>query len=190
MKNHPFLFLIGFAFGFLPCLYFLANNTSIPTQNVEAHEPEPTSTVLAMAAESPTPSDTPTPTPKPTKKPSPKPTATETPIPTPTPVPTATPDVWSPPAMEGWFSQYAGQYGVDKNILERLANCESHFNPEAKNGDYLGMFQFSTSTWQTYRKQMGMDPDPALRTNPEESIKTTAYVISKRGTSPWPRCLN
>jgi hypothetical protein len=135
---------------------------------------------------------TPSPSPKPTKKPTPKPVTpspTPTPDPTATPIPTPTPDVWSPPNLEPLFSQYAGMYGVDQNILERLANCESHFNPEAKMGDYVGMFQFSTNTWITNRQKMGADTNPALRTNSEESIKTAAFVISLQGTSPWPRCL-
>jgi len=80
-------------------------------------------------------------------------------------------------------------YGVDKNILERLANCESHFNPNAIMGDYVGMFQFSVNTWINYRNRLGQDPNPELRKNAEESIKTAAFVISLRGTSAWPRCL-
>ena len=91
--------------------------------------------------------------------------------------------------MEHWFAQYAGQYGVDKNMLERIANCESHFNPAAKNGDYLGLFQFATSTWINYRTQMGTDTNPDLRTNAEESIKTGAFLVSKRGSTPWPSCV-
>jgi soluble lytic murein transglycosylase-like protein len=87
------------------------------------------------------------------------------------------------------FAQYAGAYGVDKNILERIANCESHFNANSQNKDYLGMFQFSTSTWQKYRMQMGLDANPALRTNIEESIKTAAFVVQQRGIAPWPSCL-
>lgn len=152
--------------------------TSIPTI-------EPTSTV------NPTPTPSPTSTPKPTIIPTATPSLTPTPVPTPTqiPEPTSTPDVWSPASMEHWFAQYAGQFGADKNLLERIANCESHFNPNAINGDYVGMFQFSTSTWINYRSQMGMDTNPALRTNPEESIKTGAFLVSKRGSAPWPSCV-
>lgn len=145
------------------------------TAQVVTSTPEPTAT----------PTDTPTPTASPTPTPSPSPTPTITPV----PVPTATPDVWSPPEMVNLFAQYAGHYGVDQNTLERLANCESHFNPNAQNGDYLGMFQFSTSSWQTNRGRMGLDPNPALRTNVDESIRTAAFVLSQNGTAPWPSCL-
>lgn len=168
--------------------------------------PEPTPEVLAQTTQKPTSIPTPTPTVKPTAIPTPKPTPlpspTVAPTPSPTPLPTptmaptpipaeptATPDVWAPGHLENWFAQYAGQYGVDKNILERIANCESHYNPNARNGDYVGIFQFSTSTWINYRTQMGMDSNPELRTNPEESIRTGAFVVSKRGSAPWPSCV-
>src|SRR3989344_1025319 len=185
--NRPLFFLFGFAVGFLPTLYYLVHSSALTIQNLEPQ--------VAAATVVPTPLTTPeptvSPTPRATKKPTPTSTLSLAPTqdPTPIPIPTPTPDVWSPPGMEPLFAQYAGQYGVDKNILERLANCESHFNPNAVSGDYLGMFQFSTSTWQTYRSHMGLDTNPSLRTNIEESIKTPSYVVSVRGTAPWPICL-
>ena len=191
MFRHPFLFLLGFAMGFLPVLYFLANSPSKAPEVLAEDDAE-----YALAIDSPEPEEiTPTPTPTPTPTISPKPTATptpeptSTPDPTPTPVPTPTPDVWSPPDIEPWFSQYASEFGVDKNVLERLANCESHFNPNAVNGGYLGMFQFSAKTWSDYSVEMGLDPNPALRSNTEESIRTAAYVVQQRGVAPWPSCL-
>jgi len=104
-------------------------------------------------------------------------------------LPTSTPDVWSPAIYEPFFTQYANTYGVDKNVLERLANCESHSNPEAVSGDYVGMFQFGSVTWQKYRGMMGMDTELYLRFSAEESIRTAAYAISVSGTGMWPRCL-
>lgn len=189
MRKLPVLFLLGFVITYVPLIYLFTKIPTHPTevlaeeteagvitvvlQTLAPHEAT-TSAVLASADEE-IGSEAVDSTPQ----------AKETP----TPVPTPTPDVWSPPHLEGWFAQYAGQYGVDKNVLERLANCESHFNPSASNGDYLGMFQFSTRTWQDYRMKMGLDANPDLRTNPEESIKTAAYVIQQRGTAPWPACL-
>lgn len=201
MLKHPFLFVLGFAIGYLPALSILANYRHIPVSSsinskeiqVVLETDNPTHennklTVLA-ASDSVTPEPTETETPSPTLEPTPAPTLTPTPVPTETPVPTATPDVWSPPEFEPWFSQYAGQFGVDKNLLERIANCESHFNPNASNGNYLGMFQFSVGTWQNYRMQMGLDANPDLRLSAEESIKTAAFVVQQRGISPWPACL-
>ncbi len=182
-------FLISFAVGYLGSLGYASQKKPVDTKVLaEAIEETPSPT---PEPETPTPVPTPTETSKPTSKPKPSlaPTATPTPTPTVPLGPTSTPDVWSPPALEPIFARFAGEYGIDKNILERLANCESHFNPEAKMGDYLGMFQFATSTWKNYRSKMGLDTNPALRTNIEESIRTAAYVISLKGTSPWPKCV-
>jgi hypothetical protein len=188
-----FAFLIGFAAGYLGFIGYVVKDrgtrTQVLAEAIESTNPPQTETSSPTPA--PTPGPTETPTPKPTSKPTHKPTLTPSPSPTATPIPapTSTPDVWSPPDMEPLFAQYAGQYGVDKNVLERLANCESHFNPNAVSKDYVGMFQFSTSTWVTNRSLMGMDVNPDLRVNIEESIKTAAFVVSQRGTSPWPKCL-
>ena len=201
MSNYPYHFLVGFVVAFLLSLIFF-ENTYIKTV-----EPVLTSEVLSQTSQSDLDEEkrevrieeeveeqvasaeetsTPSPSPKPTNTFMPTPT----PVPTLPPAPTPTPDVWSPPDMEPWFSQYAGQYGVDKNILERLANCESHFNPNAVSGIYAGMFQFSAQTWSNYRTEMGFDPSPDLRTNTEESIRTAAYAVLHKGVTPWPRCLN
>lgn len=131
----------------------------------------------------------PSPTPKPTATSRPTPRPTSTTESTPTPLPTPTPDVWSPAIYEPFFTQYANTYGVDKNVLERLANCESHYNPAAVSGVYVGMFQFGPVTWQKYRGMMGMDANLDLRLNAEESIRTAAYAISVSGTGMWPKCL-
>lgn len=148
----------------------------------------------------PLPSLSPSPTPvvKPTAQPTLQPTSfvassTINPSPSPTPTPESEPteiqDYWSPPEMDPIFARFAGEYGVDKNTLERIAVCESHFNPNARNGPYLGMFQFSSRSWISARSQMGLDTNPDLRTNIEESIRTAAFMLKTRGTSPWPACL-
>lgn len=90
--------------------------------------------------------------------------------------------------IDGLFEKYGQEYKVDKQVLEKIARCESHFNPQAQNGPYVGMFQFMESTWVVNRKRMGLDPDPGLRTNPEEAVRTTAYKISRDGVGAWPVC--
>lgn len=215
MKRLPILFLIGFVLTYLP-LVFVFSKIQSEIPQVQAYNSDESKMVVVLETLAPeekqeavlaaadeevtaTPETTESPTPKPTAKPSPTesptPVATETPSPTPEPTetpapePTATPDVWAPAEYDSLIAQYAGQYGVDRNILDRLAVCESHFNPNSQNGDYLGIFQFSKGTWQNYRSQMGMDPNPDLRSNAEESIRTAAYVVQQRGTAPWPSCI-
>jgi hypothetical protein len=138
----------------------------------------------------PTPSETPTPTP--TDSPTPTPTATPTSTPTATPTPTAMPTPTLIPVsssdLENYFSKYAGEYSVDREQLKKIAACESGFNAQSRNGDYGGMFQFATSSWQVTRSRMNSDPNPDLRFNPEEAIRTAAFKISINGANAWPSC--
>jgi hypothetical protein len=69
-----------------------------------------------------------------------------------------------------------------------MAVCESNLKPQATNGDYAGLYQFSSRTWKSTRQAMNLDNDPVLRFNPEESIKTAAFKISTSGLSAWPNC--
>ncbi|MCL5969933.1 MAG: transglycosylase SLT domain-containing protein [Patescibacteria group bacterium] len=78
---------------------------------------------------------------------------------------------------------------MEKEKLRSIAYCESKFNPNAINGDYCGLFQFSSDTWQSTRREMGLDENPDLRFNPEEAIKTAAFKISRGGINSWRNCL-
>ena len=127
--------------------------------------------------------------------PTPQPTIGVTATPLPTEVPTVAPTTAPLPAttavtdLESFFQQYADQYHVDKEFLKKIARCESGFNPTSNNsGMYLGMFQFSAGTWSANRSRMGLDPNPDLRTNPEEAIRTAAYMISNGQSGAWPVC--
>lgn len=155
-------------------------------------------------------SSTPTPTPLPTvvlvrsleqKKPSVLAVSTMsavTPTSEPTIAPTATPVYESQPVyiaaasaiipFDELFTKYAALYNVDKNLLVHIARCESGFRSEAINGPYLGMFQYQDTTWSSTRTAMGENPDPALRANPEEAIKTSAWKIANGGIGAWPVC--
>ncbi|HLL61034.1 MAG TPA: transglycosylase family protein [Candidatus Nitrosocosmicus sp.] len=125
------------------------------------------------------------------------PTLTPTPIPTKIVVPTTAPSVISTPIVqqlsageyESYFNQYSSQYGVDSNLLKKIAKCESGINPGAVNGIYGGMFQFAPQTWIGTRNQMGLDPNPDLRFGAREAIETAAFKISKGGASAWAACL-
>ncbi len=120
------------------------------------------------------------------------PTPTFIPSPTATPTPTLTPTptiiINAPADLEDLFTKYANAYGVDKQYLERIANCESHFGTGANNGPYGGMFQFAKEIWISTRGLMGIDPNPDLRFSAEESIRTAAFLISQNHSSLWPNC--
>lgn len=107
-----------------------------------------------------------------------------------TPVPTVQPAALAPHELDALFQKYGSEYGVSWEKLKAIAKCESGFNAAvvSKNGLYGGLFQYVASTWVGTRKQMGLDPNPDLRFNAEEAIRTTAYKISVGGTGPWPHC--
>ncbi|QQS39467.1 transglycosylase SLT domain-containing protein [Candidatus Woesebacteria bacterium] len=120
----------------------------------------------------------PTITPIPTVKPS---------IPIPSPTIVLQPSI-KPEIIHGFIERFAGQYAVDPNVLRHIATCESGFRPEAINGNYAGLFQFSSNTWIKYRQLMGEDTDTTLRTNAEEAVQTGAYVLSIGRGDIWPNC--
>ncbi|MGI8419446.1 MAG: transglycosylase family protein [Candidatus Levyibacteriota bacterium] len=110
-------------------------------------------------------------------------------IPSPTATPIPHPTIAVATDLESLFSEYSNAFHVSEDLLKHIARCESGFNPTSNNsGMYLGMFQFSAGTWSSNRNRMGLDPNADLRTNPEEAIRTAAYVISVSGTGAWPVC--
>jgi hypothetical protein len=191
-KWSGYLFLSLISFGFFTSVFHTAANAEgspgifAPLLAMEPPSPTPT--------KPPSPTPTPTHTPTPTETPTPTPTLVPTDTPTPTPTETLTP---TPPQstqpdgtqLDAWFTQYASQYAIDRALLHRIAQCESGFNTNANYADlYLGMYQFGEGTWISTRTAMGQDPSPALRTNPEEAIKTAAFKISQGGAGAWPNC--
>lgn len=125
-------------------------------------------------------------------------TPTQTILPTATPTilpePTATPmplvvEIAAPADLEPLFSEFSTLYGVDANILKKIADCESHFNPGVVAGPYAGMYQFTEGTWTSYRKWMGEDVNSNLRFGAREAIQTAAFAISQgKANILWPAC--
>jgi soluble lytic murein transglycosylase-like protein len=126
--------------------------------------------------------------------PSASPSASLTPSPTVSPTATPTPSVISESPftleeIQGFFEKYSGKYGVDIHYLRHVAVCESGFNPLATNNIYAGLFQFDPATWKSFRNIMDEDPDPNLRFNGKEAVKTAAYLFSIGKSSLWPNCV-
>ena len=116
-------------------------------------------------------------------------TPTTVPTNTPTPTPTHIPQpVVSSEEIHKLMERFAGQYGVDVNVLRHIATCESGFNPSAVNSGYVGLYQFNKTAWINNRRLMGEDQNPDLRFNAEESVQTAAYLISNGKRSLWPNC--
>jgi hypothetical protein len=151
---------------------------------------EPVMSIIIPPTPTPTPTLTPTPTPTPSLTPTP--TVTPTPRPTstpkPTPLPSPTPYPVTSQQLDSWFIGYSNEYGLDRLKFWSISVCESGLRPNARNGDYAGLYQFSKNTWIATRMRMNLDSNPDLRFNPEESIRTAAFKISKDGFSGWPDC--
>jgi soluble lytic murein transglycosylase-like protein len=113
-----------------------------------------------------------------------------TPFATAKPVPAAPPTgpVTGPAELEALVEQYATQYGARKDIMLIIMKCESGYNPNASNGSFAGLYQFMASTWVSNRNAMGLDPNPALRYNAEEAVKTAAFKMGRDGYGAWPAC--
>lgn len=148
------------------------NASTIASSSQPGSSPTPTIFDYIVMTETPTPTNTP--------KPSPTPTIT--------PVPTATPVHLSPSELDNFFTKYADNFGIDRQLLRKIAVCESFLNPSARFRDYGGLYQFSETSWITTRQSMNLDSNPALRFNPEEAIKTAAYKIKTSGIGSWPNC--
>ncbi len=130
-------------------------------------------------------SPTMTPTPSPTLTPTATPLPTRTPTATPTPQPTIAVVV----DLDSLFEKYSNEYHTEKELLKKIARCESNFNSQATNGPYTGMFQFAEETWTTIRTRMGMDTNGELRKNAEESIRTASYMLAEGQATAWSGCL-
>lgn len=150
------------------------NNSGQTNQQTDV---SPTPTIFTLPTSTPTPTLTPTVIP------------TETPTPLPTSTPTPIPTIAVITDLETLFQKYSDEYHVDKELLKRIARCESGFNSQADTGLYAGMFQFAAQTWIATRAEMGFDTNPDLRKNAEESIRTAAFKISRGGQNAWRNCL-
>ena len=174
-----------------PTLYIYQPSPS-PTQTL--HEnislPSPTPTIFIPphpTANIVTPTPEQTQTDDTTEQPTILPTVTPTPTPTVTvsPQPTVQDD---PANLEALFSEYSAQYNVSEDELKKIAECESGENTNSNTGTYAGMYQFLSSTWESERAAMGLDPDPNLRMDPGDAIQTAAFMISRGGENAWPNC--
>lgn len=137
--------------------------------------------VLAVKTAIVTPSPTPTLSPTPSPSPTPKPTKKPTPKPSPQPQ-------FSSEQINGFVDSFAGQFAVDPNVIRHIAICESGFNASAYHAGYAGLFQFGSVTWKNLRLEIGEDPNPDLRYNAVEAVKTAAYALSHGKAGLWPNC--
>lgn len=174
--------------NFILCLFLIILAGEVITLSLMNKEKskEKVLSVTTTSSAMPVPTSTPSPSPTPTLVPTPKPLAMPKPTAqagTPVPQPTFTSQ-----QINGLIDRFAGQYGVDPNVIRHIAICESGFNPFARNYIYTGLFQFGPITWQNIRVKMGEDNDIGLRLNAEDEVQTAAYAISIGDKTIWPHC--
>jgi hypothetical protein len=98
--------------------------------------------------------------------------------------------VASPPAdawtREGVRRAIRRAWGGNDRKAIRVANCESGLNPNATSpgGTYLGLWQFSRSTWRAYG---GPGNDPRDVSAYRQTV-VAWRLFRDRGWSPWPSC--
>lgn len=188
IKSGFFSFLVSFIiFTFLIYKVLpLTNNDVFGSSDVNTNQDivSPLADDYKRATSSTQIQHSPSPTPIPTSSPTPQPTpilkTTTTPKPTTTPV--------SSQQLDEWFGRYAAHYSISEELLRKIAVCESKYNPNANNGAYGGMYQFSSSSWISTRSTMNENTDPSLRYSAEEAIKTAAFRLSTSGPGAWPNC--
>lgn len=96
--------------------------------------------------------------------------------------------VTPPEEINVLIDKYAQEFGANPDLMKSIAKCESRFRAEAVNGSFGGMYQFLASTWSSNRNAMGLDPNPDLRFNAEEAIRTAAFKMGRDGYGAWPSC--
>jgi len=191
-KRHKSFFVVVFGLMALASLGLFWRVRVLAADNI----PIKPSYLILPPTLTPTPTNTPTPTPSPTPTNTPTPTPTPTNTPTPTPEPTATPTPqptafpYTSQNLEDWFTRYASEFNVDRELLRKIAACESGFNATSRNvkHDYAGMYQFARQTWINTRAAMGADTNADLRFDPEKAIRTAAFKIANGGAGAWPKC--
>ncbi len=189
MLSKSSLLLILFSFFTLAILILALFLITRTPETDPIPSPSPSPTIQPSPSPSPSPSLPPSPSPSPFPLPSPSPFPSPSPSPKPSPSLLLPSIVVNDEQLNFWFEKYAQECNVSQELLKYIAMCESKMNPQVINGPYAGLFQFSANTWVSTRVSMATDPNPDLRLNAEEAIRTAAFKISHGGQRAWVNCL-
>ncbi len=83
--------------------------------------------------------------------------------------------------------EYANQFGTNPNVLLKVAECESHYDPKAvgdyKDGEYLAIniYQYHKGTWDEFVKiyKKEVYDEELHRDSYQDQAKVTAYIFAK-----------
>ena len=156
MKSNLFKIILVVSVIYLATMYILGNNNNKKVLGIEEIDSIPYATIAPSQTPSPTPTPTETPIPKPTNTPSPtlKPMDSAMLTTSPSAQPISAPVITAATSADvnGFIDRFSSQYGVDPNILRYIAISESGFRSNAKNGPYIGLYQFVEITLKNIRK--------------------------------------
>ena len=88
-----------------------------------------------------------------------------------------------PTTYNGLIDYYCGQYGCNPVQLKRVIMCESTNNPNARNGIYSGLFQFSPATFRSYSTKMGLVN--ANIWDAEDQINVASWMFANGQARQW-----
>ena len=88
-----------------------------------------------------------------------------------------------PTTYNGLIDYYCGQYGCNPVQLKRVMMCESTNNPNARNGIYSGLFQFSPATFRNYSTKMGLVN--ANIWDAEDQINVASWMFANGQARQW-----
>lgn len=109
-------------------------------------------------------------------------------------------EVKPPMTVEEIIRLASAHYGLDSNLMVRIAKCESRLGVQTTESGHLGVYQFTPNTWdeaataagfatdegyydQTLRVWLVADPH-----DPWKNIWAAAWLAKRYGYSKWPVC--
>ncbi len=88
--------------------------------------------------------------------------------------------------------KFTTEYGSNYDMAICILRDESNFQIDpcwgeasCDNGKAMGPWQFHCGTWQSFRKQMGLNTDCNLRGDPIESTRTAAWAFAQGYQWHW-----
>jgi len=82
-----------------------------------------------------------------------------------------------------YIIQKCGQYGCNSDQLMRVMYCESGGRPNARNGQYLGLFQFHPKTFSANASRIGLGYADIW--NPYHQIEVATWMFSIGQAGQW-----
>lgn len=84
--------------------------------------------------------------------------------------------------VESVIRSAAAEFGVSGDRMVRVARCESTLNPNAKNGKFGGLFQFSDTTFNWFASMSGLG---GSKWNASDASRMASWAFANGYASHW-----